>query len=306
MKTQNLTRRQFLENTAVLAGSAALIPFGIQASAAPANTTKRTAVDQVPLGNTGLTLSRLGFGTGSNSGNVQYRLGQAGFNRLIHYAYDQGITYFDCSVSYRTHRWLGAAIKGLPREKLYIQTKVDGVPPKPLEFIDRIRHTYDTDYVDSLLIHCAIHPDWDEKRKRMLDAVVEAQSRKWVRVRGVSCHSLPALRRAQEIDWPQVHLVRMNPQGAHIDTPREAVWVPSNPSDLPAVMAQMKAMRAKGRGIIAMKLIGNGDFTRAEDREKAIRFDFQSGLPDAAVIGFKSASEIDEAIKRINRALAPA
>ncbi len=34
----------------------------------------RTAVDQVPLGKTGLKLSRLGFGTGSNSGHVQRAL----------------------------------------------------------------------------------------------------------------------------------------------------------------------------------------------------------------------------------------
>ena len=42
----------------------------------------RTAVDQVPLGKTGLKLSRLGFGTGSNSGNVQKGLGQQTFNSL--------------------------------------------------------------------------------------------------------------------------------------------------------------------------------------------------------------------------------
>ena len=65
-------------------------------------------------------------------------------------------------------------------------------------------------------------------------------------------------------------------------------------------------MRAQGRGVIGMKLIGNGDFKNPEDRERSIRFVMQSGLVDAVVIGFASPAEIDEAIERINRALAEA
>ena len=120
MKTNHLSRRQFLERSA--AAAALLLTSHPWMSAQAA--TKRTAADQVALGNTGIKLSRLGFGTGSNSGNVQYSLGQENFNKLIRYAYDQGITYFDCAQSYRTFEWLGGAIKGLPREKLFIQSKV--------------------------------------------------------------------------------------------------------------------------------------------------------------------------------------
>ena len=85
---------------------------------------KRTAADQVALGKTGLKLSRLGFGAGSNSRKIQKALGQEAFNKLIRYAYDQGITYIDCAQSYATFDWIGGAIKGLPREKLFLQSKV--------------------------------------------------------------------------------------------------------------------------------------------------------------------------------------
>ena len=63
MKTNHLSRRQFLERSASAAGTLLLTasPW-FRAEAA----TKRTAVDQVALGKTGLKLSRLGFGTGSN------------------------------------------------------------------------------------------------------------------------------------------------------------------------------------------------------------------------------------------------
>ena len=266
--------------------------------------TKRTAVDQVALGKTGLKLSRLGIGCGSNSGNIQRALGHDGFNRLIRYAYDQGITYIDTAQSYQTHEYIREAIKGLPREKLFIQSKMSGNPEKPLEVLDRFRKELGTDYIDSLLTHCTVTPKWDDERRRVLDAMEEAKDKQIIRAHGVSCHSLPALKRSVEIDWTNVHLVRLNPQGVWMDTPATTWNAESNPAHVPAVVAQMKRMREKGHGIIGMKLIGNGDFTNPADREKAIRFVMQSNLTDAVVIGFKSPAEIDEAILRINNALA--
>ena len=73
MKPQALSRREFLNRSALLAGSALLSPELLPAAEAGR---KRTATDQVTLGKTGLKLSRLGFGAGSNSGNVQKALGQ--------------------------------------------------------------------------------------------------------------------------------------------------------------------------------------------------------------------------------------
>jgi predicted aldo/keto reductase-like oxidoreductase len=263
-----------------------------------------TAVDQVTLGKTGLTLSRRGMGAGSNSGNVQRSLGADGFNRLVRYAYDQGITYIDTADSYKTHTMVREAIKGLPREKLFIQSKMPGVPEKPLEVLDRYRQELGVEYIDSLLTHCGTTANWDDERRRVLDALEEAKDRKIILAHGVSCHSLPALTKAAELDWVDVNLVRINPQGAHIDTPAETWNATSDNSHLPPVLKQIKIMRQNNHGVIGMKIIGNGDFTNPEDREKSIRFTMQSGLTDAVVIGFKSPAEIDEAIMRINNALA--
>ncbi|HEY5481925.1 MAG TPA: aldo/keto reductase [Verrucomicrobiae bacterium] len=299
MKINDLSRRQFLERSAGAAGALLLTSsawFNAQAA------DKRTATDQVALGKTGLKLSRLGFGTGSNSGNVQYALGQEEFNKLIHYAYDQGITYFDCAQSYRTFEWIKGAIKGLPREKLFIQSKVMGKPDEVLAAIDHHRKVFDTDYVDSLLIHCMVKDGWTDEWKRIMDAFDEAKEKKWIRAKGVSCHSLPALRTATASNWTEVHLVRVNPQAKHIDG-MDPSWDKSG-TDMTPVLAELKTMRAKGRGIIGMKIIGNGDFTQAEDREKSIRFAMSRPELDAIVIGFKSRAEIDEAIRRVNQALA--
>jgi 1-deoxyxylulose-5-phosphate synthase len=297
----SLSRREFLERSAVLVGAALAVPAPLAVAAAGS---KRTAVDQVALGRTGLKLSRLGFGAGSNSGNVQHSLGKEAFNRLIRYAYDQGITYFDCAQSYATFEWLGGAIKGLPREKIFIQSKVPGQPSDVLAAIDKHRKTYDTDYIDSLLIHCMVKDGWTDDFKRIMDGFDEAKSKKWIRAKGVSCHSLPALRAATATDWTDVHLVRVNPQAKHIDG-MEQTWNKSG-SEIAPVLTEIKTMHARGHGVIGMKLIGDGDFKDAADREKSIRFAMAQPEIHSVVIGFKSTAEVDEAIERINRALGEA
>ena len=299
MNNQRYSRRQFVTRAAALTGAACLSPALLPA-AQPAG--KRTAADQVELGKTGIRLSRLGFGAGSNSGNVQKDLGQETFNRLIRYAYDQGITYIDCAQSYATFEWMGTAIKGLPREKLFLQSKIPGQPKDVLAAIDRHRKVFDTDYIDSMLVHCMVKDGWTDEWKRIMDGFDEAKAKKWIRAKGVSCHSLPALRTATASDWTDVHLVRVNPQAVWIDGP-EQTWNKSG-TDVAPVIKEIKTMHAKGHGVIGMKLFGNGEFTNAEDREKAIRFAMAHPEIHAVVIGFKSTQEIDEAVGRINRALA--
>jgi predicted aldo/keto reductase-like oxidoreductase len=304
MKTTQISRRDFLHTSLSATGALVLGSSALQATWGAA-TAKRTAIDQVTLGQTGVKLSRLGMGTGSNSGQIQHDLGREGFNSLVKYAFDQGITYFDCSQTYRTFDWLGGAIKGLPREKLFIQSKIPGQPEKVVEVIDHHRKVFDTDYIDTMLIHCMIKDGWTDQWKRIMDGFDEAKEKGWIRSRGVSCHSVPALRSATEHAWPQVHLVRVNPQGRRIDGPEEVVWN-DNVHDVSPVLVQLRAMRAKGRGVIGMKIIGNGEFVNAEDREKSIRFAMSLPELDAIVIGFKNRAEIDEAIQRMNRALAEA
>jgi predicted aldo/keto reductase-like oxidoreductase len=299
-----VSRRQFIQ-TSALAGAALLSPWSLARSrAADTPAPARTAVDQVTLGKTGIKLSRLGMGTGSSSGHEQAALGKDGFINLIHYAYDQGITYFDCAQAYATFEWMGDAIKGLPREKLFIQSKVPGKPADILAAIDHHRKVFNTDYVDSLLIHCMVKNQWTDDWKRIMDGFNEAKEKKWIRAKGVSCHSLPALRTAAASDWTEVHLVRVNPQGKRMDGEAEEVWNNDDPThDVPPVMTEIKAMHAKGRGVIGMKIIGNGQFVNADDREKSIRFAMACREIDAVVIGFTKKEQIDEAIERMNRAL---
>jgi predicted aldo/keto reductase-like oxidoreductase len=300
MKRAYLSRREFLQRAGLATG--ALLVGASSVPVLAQGQPKRTATDQVSLGKTGLKLSRLGFGTGSNNGQALKALGKEAFTKLIRYAYDQGITYFDCAADYMTYDMLGEAIKGLPREKLFIQSKIHK-PRGELEFlqaIDTQRSTYQTDYVDSLLIH-QMTPDTDSF-KRMMDAFDEAREKKWIKAKGASVHTLPALTAAVKSDFPAVHLVRINPQGAFMDGQRDG-WGRRG-TDINPVLAEIKTMHEKGRGVIGMKIFGNGSFTDPTDREKSVRFAMSQPEIGAVVIGFKSNEEIDDTLKLINTALA--
>ena len=303
MSHSKITRRQFIKGAA----TAGVVLASTGTASLPTPATVRTATDRVNLGATGIKLSRIGIGSGTVSGTVQRGLGRDKFNDVFRYAYDRGITYFDTADTYGTQTWVRDAIKGLPREKLYIQSKISygpwgGNKETPLETLDRFRRELNVDYIDTVLIHCQIAPDWDEQTKALRDVLEEAKLKKIIRAHGVSCHSLPATTKAAALDWVDVNLVRINPQGAHMDTSELAVFGSSNESNVPAVVEQMKIMRKNGHGIIGMKLLAQGDFTNIEDRRKSLTWVMQSDLVDAVVLGLKSREEIDEAIMHVNNA----
>ncbi len=265
----------------------------------------RTATDIGPLGRDRLPISRLGLGTGSDSGNDQRALGREAFTRLVHYAYERGIRYIDTADGYRIHDWVRDAIAGLPREELFLQTKMpwdNPTPPeKPLEVLERYLKELGVEYIDSLLIHCTTNSTWPTDLRPMMDAFADAKQRGLIRAHGVSCHGLPALRAAEGVEWIDIQLARVNPQGRHCDglTGRyNEAGIPDE--SLPII----ERMHEDGRGVIAMKLIGSGEFKSLQERELAVRHAMQCGYVDAVVIGFTELAHVDEAINLMNSALA--
>lgn len=307
MNSKHLSRRQFLEQAALATGGLVLGStrgLGQRATATRAVTaaTKRTATDIVPLGSTGLKVSRLGIGLGSSNGNVQAAGGQEKFNGFIKHAFDQGITMFDTAGNYRTFSMMGPAIKGLPREKIFLQSKIER-PDDILSKIDDQRKAFNTDYVDSMLVHIQFRENWVETWKQAMDDFMAAQDKKWIKARGVSCHSLPALRAGVATDWTQVHLVRVNPQGVRTDTEQQVVEA-RGAHDIKPVLAELKKIGEKKRGVIGMKIFGGGQFREEADREKSMRFAMSMPEIDSVIIGFRSIDEMDEGIKLMNRVLA--
>jgi 1-deoxyxylulose-5-phosphate synthase len=290
------SRRDFLK-TSLAAGTVAGVgAFPLQASA-------RTATDKVTLGKSGVQVTRLAFGTGSSNGRVQASLGQAQFSKLVAYAWERGIRFFETSESYMTPAMLGEALKPYPRESYVLMSKVttdEGVDPRAR--FDEMRRVSKTEYFDIMLLHWQHTADWFSRTGRWQDGILEEQQRKTIHSRGASVHGLPALRQMPGNPWLEVAMIRMNHKGTRMDGP---TWAEeNNPDHIGEVVAHVKQVRRAGMGVISMKLVGDGAFTQHSDRQAAMRFAFQNAGVDCVTVGFKNNQEIDEAIDNLNLALA--
>jgi len=288
------SRRDFLKST-VAAGAIALtgkLPL-------PA---KQSATDWVTLGKSNVKVTRLAFGTGSFSGQVQRDLGQDGFTRLVRYAYDQGIRFFETAESYTDmHKMLGVALQGLPRDSYRIMSKVTTFHGgDPQQKFDELRKQANTEYFDIMLLHWQHTATWPSDSARWQDAIREAQHRQVIVSRGASVHGLPALRQVPANQFLQIAMIRMNHKGTRMDAED---FNTEGPGNVPEVVSHVHETRNAGMGIISMKLCGEGAFNR-EDRQAAMRFAFRNAGVDSVTVGYKNNSEIDEAISNLNQALA--
>ena len=292
------SRRDFLKS------SVAATFLGGLGGSLRAQTGKRAATDWVTLGKSGVKVTRLALGTGTYGGRVQRDLGQEQFTRLVRYAYDHGIRFFETAEGYRgMPDMLATALKGIPRDTYRLMTKYS--TPRPTydakATIDQFRQTLNTDYFDILLLHCMRSPTWAEDFKRASDDFSEAKSKKIILAHGASVHGLPALRAFPGNQWLDIALMRMNHNGTRMDTPdtRDVDKL----GDVDEVVSHAKKIHAQGAGVIGMKLAGEGRFTERADRQAALKFVFGLGCVDAVTIGYKSTAEIDEAIENMSLAL---
>ncbi len=290
------SRRNFLKTglaAGVLAGTGNL----------PLRAARGTATDWVTLGKSGVKVTRLAFGTGTFSGQTQRELGQARFTMLVRHAYDRGIRFFETSETYgEMHKMLGVALRGVPRDSYRLMSKVttrEGVNPQAK--IDELRKLANTEYFDVMLMHYQHVATWPTDTARWQDGILEAKSKKAVVGYGASVHGLPALRRFPDNQWLEIAMIRMNHKGIRMDAED---YNTDGPGNVGEVVAHVKQVRTAGMGVISMKLVGEGAFTRREDRQAAMRFAFNDAGVDCVTVGYKNTAEIDEAIENQNLALA--
>jgi aryl-alcohol dehydrogenase-like predicted oxidoreductase len=289
------TRREFLR-TGLAAGAFALT------GSLPLKASRASATDWVTLGKSGVKVTRLAFGTGSFSGQVQRDLGQDGFTRLVRYAYDRGIRFFETAESYgEMHKMLGVSLKGIPRDSYRLMSKVTtrpGVDPQ-VKF-DELRKLANTEYFDIMLLHWQHSATWPADTNKWQDGILEAESRKAVVSHGASVHGLPALRQVPANKWLDIAMIRVNHKGTRMDAEDYNTDGLGNVSE---VVTRVKETRKAGMGVISMKLVGEGTFNR-QDRQAAMRFAFRNAGVDCVTVGYKNTGEIDEAIDNLNLALA--
>jgi aryl-alcohol dehydrogenase-like predicted oxidoreductase len=289
------SRREILKTG--LAAGALAVTGSLRLSAA-----HQTATDWVTLGKSGVKVTRLAFGTGSFNGQVQRELGQDGFTRLVRYAYDRGIRFFETAESYGDmHRMLGMALRGIPRDSYRLMSKVttwQGVDPQ--EKFDELRKLANTEYFDIMLLHWQHTATWPADTSRWQDGILEAQSKKAIVSHGASVHGLPALRQVPGNKWLDIAMIRVNHKGTRMDAEDYNTGGLGNVAE---VVTHIEQARKEGMGVVSMKLVGEGSFNR-EDRKAAMRFAFKNAGVDCVTVGYKNTAEIDEAIENVNLALA--
>jgi len=290
------TRRDFLKTGLAAAGLAGIGSLPIKAA-------RETATDWVTLGKSGVKVTRLAFGTGTYSGKVQRDLGQDDFTRLVRYAYDHGIRFFETAESYGDmHRMLGVALKGIPRDSYRLMSKVTTHPGvDPQEKIDELRKLANTDYFDIMLLHWQHVASWPTDTAQWQEGILEATHKKAVVGHGASVHGLPALRQFPGNKWLEVAMIRMNHKGAKMDAEDYNTHDLGNVNE---VVTHVKQVRSEGMGVISMKLVGEGTFTTREDRQAAMKYAFRTAGVNCVTVGYKNTAEIDEAIENLNLALA--
>jgi aryl-alcohol dehydrogenase-like predicted oxidoreductase len=250
---------------------------------------KFSATDTVTLGSTGIKTSRLAMGTGtvgSGHHSNQTALGIKGLSDLLLNGYDHGLRFFDAADSYGSHPHVAEALKHVQRDKVTVLTKTWARDPATARAdLDRFRRELGTDYLDICLMHCLTEADWPERFKGVMDVFSEAKQKGIIRAHGCSCHSIEALRAAAKSPWVEVDLARINPIGSHMD------------ADPQTVVSVLREMKAAGKAVIGMKILGQGDLAQRQD--EAIKYALSLGILDAFTIGAESKSQQEDLVRRI-------
>ena len=151
--------------------------------------------------------------------------------------------------------------------------------------LDRFRREIGTDRIDIVLLHCMLNDRWAQEKAGAMHVLSEAKQKGIIRAHGVSCHDLGALEVAAASDWVDVDLARLNPAGVAMD------------ADPATVVSVLRTMKARGKGVIGMKILGAGALRNR--RDEALQFALAQDVLDCFTIGCEQPSELKDLLTRI-------
>jgi aryl-alcohol dehydrogenase-like predicted oxidoreductase len=294
------TRRDFLKTSA--SGAGMLVASSAVLSAAEVRRPVHYAGnDVVPLGRTGIRVSRLAQGTGLNGrsqSSEHTRQGRAAFERLVRHSIDEGVTFMDTADLYGSHPFLTQALRGVSRDKIVLLSKLwprkaDWITPSggAKREVDRFRRELETDHLDVCLIHCMLNEQWPTEFERIRDELSGLKEKGDVGAVGVSCHDVGALKVAAAHPWVDVIFARINHRGGReyeCDASAEEV------------AAVLKSARRNGKAVVGMKIFGAGKLVAPEERDASLQYVLGHDLVDAMTIGMMSPAEVDDTLLRMS------
>lgn len=247
-------------------------------------------IPKVMLGNTGLEVSRLAFGTGSNGWQGRSDQSDLGIKKLIsllQLAYGYGVNFWDTADAYGTHPHIAKALQNIPRKEVVILTKTLSQKADQVKRdINRFLKELKTDYIDIILLHVMTHADWPSRYAEAMEVLSSAKQQGKVRALGVSCHSLSALEATVETDWCEVVLARINYAGVNMDASPEKV------------APILEKLYNAGRAVYGMKVLGNGRLS--SDVGAAIQYTLGLGTVHAITIGMTDQNQLIENLQYVS------
>lgn len=284
-----MKRRDFIRCGTAAAGTAFLglkqFPYHLYAA-----DTRKTAQDWVTLGNTGIKVTRLAQGTGTNgvnhSSNQIRKMGDRGLSDLLVRGVDNGVHFWDLADQYGSHPHAKGALQTVKRDQVVILTKTHASTEKEMwADLDRFRQEIGTDHIDIVLLHCMLDANWPKEKAGAMTVLSEAKQKGIIRAHGTSCHDLGALKAAAASDWVDVDLARLNPAQQQMD------------ADPETVKSVLRTMKQKGKGVIGMKILGAGGLRNRKD--EALQYALAQDVLDCFTIGCESPAEFDDLIRSI-------
>ena len=213
MKKNDINRREFFKT----AGSAALVMGGLGAVAGCKNGGDSSAA----LGMTGKTepgemtyrtnrgngdkVSILGYGCMRwpmiKDENGKDVIDQEAVNRLVDYAMEHGVNYYDSSPVYlqgQSEQATGIALSRYPRESYFVATKLsnfsNSTRENSIEMYQKSKENFQTDYIDYYLLHSIADGKGFRQRfvdNGMMDYLMEERKAGRIRNLGFSFHGTP-------------------------------------------------------------------------------------------------------------------
>ena len=207
MKKNNIDRREFFKT----AGTAALVMGGL-GWASKGGATAAAAASEEPGGMTyrtnngnGDKVSILGYGCMRwpmiKDENGRDIIDQETVNRLVDYAMEHGVNYYDSSPVYlqgQSEKATGIALSKYPRESYFVATKLSNfsnyTKENSIEMYQKSKENFQTDYIDYYLLHSI--GDGNAFRQRfvdngMMEYLLEERKAGRIRNLGFSFHGTP-------------------------------------------------------------------------------------------------------------------
>jgi predicted aldo/keto reductase-like oxidoreductase len=251
-----------------------------------------------PYGKTGKNVSVIAFG-GMRFSKPQDIDGMA---QLVLYAHSKGINYFDTAPFYcddKSEDIMGAAFKAMPRNSFFCSTKCGSASGDEMrKSIERSLKRLNVDYIDFFHVWCLV---WPHQLKERIDqgaipVLMKAKEEGLVRHVVVSTH-LPGAEIAKVLDSGYF----------------EGLTIGYNALNFPFRQDALTAALKHNAGVVTMNPLGGGLIPRnaerlaflrgPEDRDvvqAALRFNISQPAITAALVGFSSTEEVDQAVQAVS------